>query len=1211
MPNSLLSQRSVDVRAFLATALPDARLIDAQVDSGYQPLLLMHTRHTVVAFAFSNGNLPTSYEALYGSFRNYYAAQEGRWDTLDLAFVFCVQPGLAHLDDFCSNVETDVYFCRKFVIPLSIPLDASLARLPFLPLSPLHGQSHRPPSAQTFLQQCGVPAMLAKFLVVQHERSPEGIVEDCTAGKFGEIPRPSVTASAASVVQPERLTEQVRLETMEIMNFRAYRKPQTFALGADVTILYGPNGFGKTSFFDAIDFAVTGGIGRIELHRPSDFAKAARHLDAGSEESTVSLTFRSNGAVRTITRSVGDRKQALLDGLRTDRKAILSELTRSEIPATDRVENFVNLFRASHLFSQEHQELTKGFQDDCALPSDIVSRLLAFEDYANALKKAVKVRDVVQSAIANAGDKIEVLAKQIASDNNELDRLGQTAKAHANVGALETEIRDIRSKLEAAGITVTAAIPDATMIRGWRAALESRYSMSRATSERFAVLAKELAGLPRMVTQLSELQQQLKGKEEALMAAEEKRIAAEQGLLNAERRLAEMTAKRVEAQARSDMFEWVRDAQPRYVRLIAQQNELGTELQRANDALAQLRAAEDKALGELRLREVDSVQLSEMLQIRRAELAAAQALHQAIPTWQAYRTRLASVQKSEEEQRQALESARAEERELAPQLAAVAAEEARLAREIAVADSTQSELLALVSQLQSHVRTGTCPLCGEDHGSRDRLLQRIQEHVAADAVSGARKDLTRVRHQSKQLAEKIATNKEKQQAAADQIAALGSERVRLEAEIAHFVIAASKSGIVVEAIGPTPSEQVEHLATRLQEEVANINKQVQAAVGAVEAARAEVANAKNVVAAKNIEAHARKVALVRAQEEANHVRADPRLTQVTLDVDSGQLAELEKVNLTNLEEFKAEASGAEAEANRKRSEIGVLRQEVTSLKSDLAALRTLIGNFQKAVAQINVRLDESKLPLDSTEKSLLALIADQSRLQAQLLSLRDSTSSLELAMDAATTAAALTTLRQAVREREKEIAQATTKRDKHRPWLTYFDEILRLVASRQDEAIANFTRQYGPRTSVIQRRLRSVYGFDEIEIQSRKSAINVRVKRHGEELRPTDYFSQSQQQTLLLGLFLTACSSQTWSALSPVFLDDPVTHFDDLNMYAFLDLVDGLLETEVGRRQFIISTCDEKLLQLARQKFRHLNDRAKYYVFTAIGADGPTVNDVC
>src|SRR6202051_3540473 len=100
------------------------------------------------------------------------------WDALDLAFVFCVKPGVTNLDQFCSTIETDVYFCRKFVVPLSSPLSASLARLPFLPLTPLDGKTLRPASAQNFLQQCSVPAVLARYIVVQHERGPERIVED-------------------------------------------------------------------------------------------------------------------------------------------------------------------------------------------------------------------------------------------------------------------------------------------------------------------------------------------------------------------------------------------------------------------------------------------------------------------------------------------------------------------------------------------------------------------------------------------------------------------------------------------------------------------------------------------------------------------------------------------------------------------------------------------------------------------------------------------------------------------------------------------------------------------------------------------------------------------------------------------------------------------------------------------------------------------------
>jgi exonuclease SbcC len=75
-------------------------------------------------------------------------------------------------------------------------------------------------------------------------------------------------------------------------------------------------------------------------------------------------------------------------------------------------------------------------------------------------------------------------------------------------------------------------------------------------------------------------------------------------------------------------------------------------------------------------------------------------------------------------------------------------------------------------------------------------------------------------------------------------------------------------------------------------------------------------------------------------------------------------------------------------------------------------------------------------------------------------------------------------------------------------------------------------------------------------------------------------------------------------------MDDPVTHFDDLNTYAFLDLIVGLLDSDFGKRQFIISTCDEKLFKLARQKFRHLGERATFYRFVAIGPDGPIVEQM-
>ena len=760
------------------------------------------------------------------------------------------------------------------------------------------------------------------------------------------------------------------------------------------------------------------------------------------------------------------------------------------------------------------------------------------------------------------------------------------------------------------GVVVTSQKPDPLIVRGWRASLESRIAEGQSRSARLSSLAKEAAGLPQARADLAGLQQQLAEKEKALANTEERRTAAELELQHAQRRLDEVNFRSGETQTKADVLKWVRATKPIYARLIEQERTINAELNSATEALAQHRTNEERATSKLRNQNDLAAQATEKLNTKRAELTAVQSLNELLASWQSNRDRLAAIVELEQTAVKSLESLRAVARELAPQVIAVTAEEARISRQVAQLDENQSELRNLLSQLMGHVRDGICPLCGVDHRSKDELTHRIQSHIDADVASAARADLNGVRERVKQLAERTADNKQKEQATERELTNLKNEQARINAEIGEFENSAVKLGFVLEASGPSPAEQLQARLARIQQEIGELNQQINDISGAAGAARTELATTKSLAATKATEISDRTVALTRLRKEASQLRDDPRAKQVPLDIGEEQLADLERLNREQLAGSKAEAMKAESEAAKKKSAVSTLRHESTSVKSQLSTLRTKLIDLQGTMTQITARFEESKVPSDASEEMLLSLIAEESRTQAQLLALRDSVSNLELAIDAATTSAALVQLRQNVRNKEKAVATATRQRDQQQPWLKYFEELSRLVSSQQNEAIASFTREYGPRTSVIQHRLRSVYGFDDIEIRSQESSIIVRIKRHGEELQPTDYFSQSQQQTLFLGLFFTACISQTWSAFSPIFLDDPVTHFDDLNTYAFLDLIVGLLEPNLGKRQFIISTCDEKLLQLARQKFRHLGERAKFYRFSAISADGPAVDEV-
>jgi len=621
-----------DLRSYLQVALPDSHLTEAKVDPSYEPLLLLRTNHFLAAFAFSNGDVRKSYESIYTSFKQHYAERRGQWDSLDLSFVFCVKPDLPELAQFCSSIETDVYFCRKFVVPLSASVGSSLARLPFIPLTQLTGQSFRPPSAQTFLNQCGVPTVLAKYLVVQRTRGPEAIVEDCINGDFGD-PRSLAPPEQSLIAQPDQTAAPITVESLTIENFRAYRRPQTFSLGSDVTVLYGANGFGKTSVFDAFDFATTGDIGRINSRSDQHFLKTATHLDSKPEDSAVSLSFWSNGALRKLTRTVSDRKRAVLDGIPTDRKPLLSELTSGNFPAADRVENFVSLFRATHLFNQEQPELTKDFRDDCRLPSEIVARMLAFEDYVSAVSKATKVREHLDSVIATANSQIRELTEQIADETSELKRLAGTATTGAPSEGIDNELQSLSKKLEELGLSVGSEKADVSVLRGWRASLMGRLAESQSKTERLSVLDREIDEVIASRTESKRLDGLISEGQRVLAEAAQLRIPAESALKLSDQTVFESNREITSAQTRIDLLTWIRDKRPEYDQLIQRERSVTEVMGNATSALAQDRDLEDSTAIELRKTDELRTGWTESLDKACEQLTAVEQFTEAMVVW--------------------------------------------------------------------------------------------------------------------------------------------------------------------------------------------------------------------------------------------------------------------------------------------------------------------------------------------------------------------------------------------------------------------------------------------------------------------------------------------------------------------------------------------------------------------------------------------------
>lgn len=91
-----------------------------------------------------------------------------------------------------------------------------------------------------------------------------------------------------------------------------------------------------------------------------------------------------------------------------------------------------------------------------------------------------------------------------------------------------------------------------------------------------------------------------------------------------------------------------------------------------------------------------------------------------------------------------------------------------------------------------------------------------------------------------------------------------------------------------------------------------------------------------------------------------------------------------------------------------------------------------------------------------------------------------------------------------------------------------------------------------------------------------------------EEYTPEWYFSSAQLNVVALTTFFGRANSVHNSPIDTLFIDDPVGHFDDINILAFVDLLRAMIEKK--KKQIVISTHDEVVYNLLKRKLSE-----KYY----------------
>lgn len=1178
-------------------------------------MLLLRLPNDVAAFAVFNGSPRQNFPEVYEAFKRLYRDNNRIWDQRTLSFVLCRTTEHAEDDRFYASLEVDPLFCRKYVIRAHDSLDAQrdeLLRLPFFPLrSDGNNALERPQSAQDLLQASGVSASLAKSLVEAGHKKAERIAEDL---RDGREPLPAEVVRSAprklAVTQPRAST---RMTDLTVEGFRAYKEAQTFDLDASVVVLYGPNGLGKTSLFDAIDYAATGRIGRLCRNRRSstDFARIATHLDKTPGSGSVSLGVRSTDSAAPrwkVQRGTGDWSTAWIDGEQTDRKGVLNRLTQAEwLESAPRQQTLEALFRATHLFGQDEQELLTEFRKGSIIPEAFVSEMLALQDYSQALSKVGEVLGGLEKHRIAVNDEIAALQRERAVVIASLPMVADNGVVEPS--ALDSTIDALRRAVERAG-SDAQPLPSETHLAAYRDWHAVTVAQADASAERAALAGKlrnEFTVHEGIVRQVSVGQRELAEIDRQLASIKVERDTGERRIQDVAAALAKADDDRRRLERRREDIRSASEA-------FAERNDLAREVTTAQAEIDQQILVRGDADARIALIEAElskqlsvSAEAQRLLTMARAEQPRVEQLAKDLTQ---YDRDVASTGEVGARLSTASETLRLTEERLVE--ASEAAAVAKAAREVSRPEyeravAAQTDLETLLDRIQTHVHSDTCPLCGSHFDSVDELLVHIRgRRVAASSFL----DITS-RHHALVAAEAHASDLVKAITAEATSVRTSLQDLRTLLKNADARIRNFKNRLAEvqadEQEDSTPRETISVRSKALSERLATLERAAQTAVNNLRAVQETQAaeTAKRAVVIGRIAELERAVSglqdrmvsvdvrIARVREGDEAFDAVTQLQTVGAAIEANA-ATIEKLNATNREE----AGRATGFAERKRE----LDKKRTTLVSEISKLNKQIADFQQQLRSLQLPEDVQVPQIDiatareTARSSVLSEIATQGAMVIRVLHERDAR--LDLAEK-----------RKSIAELGEQIQVAETKRGNINAGSSICSAIEKVLQAERQTAIQRHIDAYGPMITMIQQRLRSVYGFGGVHLEAQGGEAKVRVewRRKSVQVAPTDFFSDSQKQILMLSIFLAGGLRQNWSGFAPVLLDDPVTHFDDLNAYGFVELIRGIISTSPNDWQFIISTCEQRLFDLMQKKFSKLHSGAIFYEFMGLTDKGPIV----
>lgn len=263
-----------------------------------------------------------------------------------------------------------------------------------------------------------------------------------------------------------------RLKRVEVENFRAYGgAPTAVDLDANVVLIHGRNGSGKTSLLAAIEYAVTGSVEHLSRFE-SDYPRVLRHHGAAGP-----AKVRLWGSTPTndvfVERTAGERSPT--DGKAFSRRAQVAFEERCYLSQT-------HLSQLLHVY-QASSKASKGKPKEDAPVVRFIRDFLDL-DHLEAVEKGLHVPADVRRLRNEFRDYADLETRVEKAES-------EARSARAEVDKTEGAERDVRDRLVAFASELALPSLDGVEVTAASAASEARSQATR-FSEWVRVLSRDL-----------------------------------------------------------------------------------------------------------------------------------------------------------------------------------------------------------------------------------------------------------------------------------------------------------------------------------------------------------------------------------------------------------------------------------------------------------------------------------------------------------------------------------------------------------------------------------------------------------------------------------------------------------------------------------------------------------------------------------------------